>query len=137
MQQNWNTVLEGVAEAGQKAVAAAAELNKIATRTQGELMRKQILTLETCLDAGTQHLKVAADTQDPREAMKRHTELAVALGEKLVAVTQETFEIQVKARDSLARWIEDGVNAAKSQAEAVAVPAVPARKSSRSTRKTA
>ncbi len=118
MQQNWNSMLEGVAEAGHKAVAAAAELNKIATRTQGALVRKQIATLETCLDTGTQYLKVAADVRDPKEVMKRNTELAVALGEKLVAATQETLEIQVQARDELARWFEDGMNVAKAEAEA-------------------
>jgi phasin family protein len=134
MQQNWNTVLETVAEANQKAVNAATEFNRIATRTQGLLVRKQIAALETCLDAGAKHMKVAAETQDPKEAIKLHADVAVELGEKLVAATQESFEIQVQARDELARWIEDGIKAVQDETETKSAP-VAARK--RSVRKAA
>ena len=128
MQQNWNAMLESVAAANQKAVLAATELNRIATRTQGLLVRRQFAVLETCLDAGTRHLSVATRTQDPKEAMKRHTEVAVELGEKLVAAAQEALEIQVQARDAIGRWMEDGMNAVKSQAEAALRPAAAPRK---------
>ena len=136
MQANWNTMLDTVAEANQKAVAAAAELNKIATRTQGLLVRKQIGALETCLDAGTKHLKVVAEAKDPQEAMQRHTEVAVELGEKLVAATQESLEIQVQARDELARWFEDGLKTVKAEAEAVLTPAAAAPATRRPARRT-
>ena len=137
MQQSWNTVLDNVAEANQKAVAAAAELNKIATRTQGLLVGKQIAALETCLDAGAKHLKVATETRDPNEAIKLHAEVAVELGEKLVAATQESLEIQAQARDDLARWVEDGLKAVQSEVEAASKPAAPARKTTRSVKKAA
>jgi len=128
MQQNWNAMLESVVAANQKAVLAATELNRIATRTQGLLVRRQLAVLETCLDAGTRHLSVATQTQDPKEAMKRHTEVAVELGEKLVAAAQETLEIQVQARDAIGRWMEDGINVVKTQAEAALSPAAAPRK---------
>ena len=91
MQANWNSMLESVADANQKAVAAAAEFNKIATRTQGLLVRKQIAALETCLDAGTRCLKVVAETRDPKEALQLQTEVVVELGEKRRARTGMTF----------------------------------------------
>jgi len=128
MQQNWNAMLESVAAANQKAVLAATELNRIATRTQGLLVRRQLAVLETCLDAGTRHLSVATQTQDPKEAMKRHTEVAVELGEKLVAAAQEALEIQVQARDAIGRWMEDGMNVVKAEAEAALSPAAAPRK---------
>lgn len=137
MEQNWNTMLEGMAEANQKAVAAVTEFNKIATRTQGLLVRRQIAVLETCLDAGTKHLQVVVQTQDPKEAMKRHTEVVVELGEKLVAAAQEALEIQVQARDAMGRWMEDGLNTVKAEAQAALSPATTQRKTSRTARKAA
>lgn len=137
MQQNWNSMLESVAEANQKVMVAATEFSKIATRTQGLLVRRQIAALETCLDAGTEHLKVASQTQDPKEAMKRHTEVAVELGEKLVAAAQEALEIQVQARDAMGRWMEDGMNMVKAEAEAALSPGATTRKAARPPRKAA
>lgn len=137
MQHNWSNIFESVAEANQKAVAVAAELNKIATRTQGELVRKQISILESCLDAGTKHLKVVAETRDPQEFVKRETELAVEFGEKLVANAQESLEIQVQAREEMSRWFEEGLKDVRAKAEAVVKPQAPARKSTRTENKAA
>lgn len=135
MQQNWTTLFSGVAEANQKAVEAATEFNKIAARTQGALVRKQFAAFEDCLDAGSKHLGVVTHATEPQEAMKRHAEVAVELGEKLVAVTQATIEIQVQARDDLMRWMEKGTAMAKAEAVAVSKPSAPARRSTRQTTK--
>lgn len=137
MQQNLNAMLESVVEANHKAVAAAAEFNKIATRTQGLLVRRQLAVLETCLDAGTSHLEVATQIHDPGEAMKRHSEVAVELGEKLVAAAQEALEIQVQARDAMGRWIEDGMNVVKAEAEAALGSTAAPRKTPRTAKKAA
>jgi phasin family protein len=135
MEQNFSTMLDSMAQANEKAMTAAAELQRIATRTHGQMVRKQIDTLESCLDAGARHVKVATEARDPKEAFQQHTELAVELGEKLVAATQEAFEIQVQARDELARWFEQGMNAVKAETEAAMKPAAPARRTARSVKK--
>ena len=138
MEMNFGTMLDSVAQANDKAVSAAAELTRMSTRTGGMLVRKQIDAFETCLDAGTRHLKVATETRDPKEAFQAHTEVALELGEKLVAATQEAFEIQVQARDELVRWVEDGVNTVKAEAESAMQPvAAPAKRATRSTKKAA
>lgn len=137
MQQNWTTILSGVAEANQKVAEAATEFNKIAARAQGALARKQFAAFEDCLDAGSKHLGVVSQVAEPQEAMKRHAEVAVELGEKLVAATQATIEIQVQARDDLARWMEKGAAMTKTQAVAPSKPAAPARRSTRRTTKKA
>jgi phasin family protein len=136
MQQNWSAMLSGMAEANHKAAVAATEFNRIAARTQGLLARRQFAAFEDCLDAGTRHLKVAVESRDPQEAIKRHTEVAVELGEKLVEATQASLEIQVQARDELVRWVEDGMKTVKAGAESAMKPAAttaPARKTTRST----
>jgi hypothetical protein len=55
--------------------------------------------------------------------MARQTEVAVELGEKLVAVAQEAMEIQAQARDEVAAMVEDGLKAAKVPTMADMVPA--------------
>lgn len=116
MQQDWNAMLQNVADNNQKVVAAAVEFNKIATRTQGLLARRQFAAIETCLDSGTRHLEVAVQTQDPAQALKQHVEIVVELGEKLVAAAQQTLEVQVQARDAIGRWMEDTMNGVKVEA---------------------
>jgi phasin family protein len=125
MDQNFSTMLDSMAQANEKAMTAAAELQRIAARAHGQMVRKQIDTFETCLDAGARHVKVATEVRDPKEAMQQHTEVAVELGEKLVAATQEAFELQVQARDELTRWFEQGMNAVKAEAEAAMKPSAP------------
>jgi len=137
MDMNFGSMLDGVAQANEKAVSAAAELTRMTARTGGLLVRKQIDTFESCLDAGTRHLKVATETRDPKEAFQQHTEVALELGEKLVAATQEAFEIQVQARDELVRWVEQGVNTVKAEAESVMQPAAAARRPTRTAKKAA
>jgi len=140
MDHNISSMLDGMVQANEKVFSAAADLTRMATRAHGMMVRGQIGTLETCLEAGARHLKVATETRDPKEAFQQHTEVALELGEKLVAATQEAFEIQVQARDELARWVGEGVNAVKAEAESAmktAVPAVPARRTARTTKKAA
>ena len=107
-----NNVFENVTEAHQKAVDALMGFNKIAVRTQGLLAGQQLAAMEKVFDAGSRNLQLVTETHDPRELMSRQTEVAVELGEKLVAVAQEAMEIQAQARDEVAAMVEDGLKAA-------------------------
>ena len=106
-------VFENVTQANKKAVDAVISFNKIALRAQSQLARQQLAAFENCLEAGTKQLKLASESRDPKELMAAQSEVAVALGEKLVAVAQESLEIQAKTRDELAAWMEDGFKAVK------------------------
>ena len=106
-------VIDNVTQANKKAVDAMINFNKIALRAQSQLARQQLAALENCIEAGTKQMKLAGETRDPKELMAAQSEVAVALGEKLVAVAQESLEIQAKTRDELAAWIEDGFKAVK------------------------
>jgi len=137
MDHNISNMLDGMVQANEKVFSAAADLTRMATRAHGMMVRGHIGTFESCLDAGARHLRVATETQDPKEAFQQHTEVALELGEKLVAAAQEAFEMQVQARDELVRWVGEGVNAVKAEAESALKPAVPARRTARTTKKAA
>jgi phasin family protein len=139
MEQNWSTLLTSVAEANEKAVAAATEFNRIAARAQARFARRQFVAFEDCLDAGSEHLAAVTAGDDPQKVMSRHAEIAAKLGEKLVAASQEALEIQVEARDELAGWMEKGVNTMKADVAEVATarPTARTRKPRRTTRKSA
>jgi phasin family protein len=107
-----NNVFDNVSEANRKAVDAVMGFNKIAVRTQGLLAGQQLAALEKVLDAGSRNLQLVTETRDPRELIARQTEVAVELGEKLVAVAREALDIQAQARDEVATLVEDGMKAA-------------------------
>ena len=108
-----SNVFENVTEAHKKAVDALMGFNKIAVRTQGLLANQQLAALEKVFDAGSRNLQLATESRDPRELVARQTEVAVELGEKLVAVAQEALDIQAQARDEVASLVEDGFQAVK------------------------
>ena len=107
-----SNVFDNVSDAHRKAVDAVMGFNKIAVRTQGLLAGQQLAALEKVLDAGSRNLQLVTETRDPREFIARQTEVAVELGEKLVAVAREALDIQAQARDEVATLVEDGFKAA-------------------------
>ena len=111
MDKTVSNVFENVTEAHRKAVDALMGFNKIAVRTQGLLAGQQLAALENVFDAGSKNLQLVSEARDPKELMARQTEVAVALGEKLVAVAQEALDIQTQARDEVATLVEDGLKA--------------------------
>jgi phasin family protein len=118
MDKTVNNVFENVTEAHRMAVDALMGFNKIAVRTQGLLAGQQLAALENVFAAGSKNLQLVTEGRDPKDLMAGQTEVAVQLGEKLVAVAQEALEIQTQARDEVATLVEDGL-------KAVNVPTVP------------
>jgi phasin family protein len=118
MDKSVSNVFENVTEAHKKAVDALMGFNKIAVRTQGLLAGQHLAAMERFFDAGSRNLQLVSESRDPKELMARQTEVAVELGEKLVAVAQEAMDIQTQARDEVASLVEDGM-------KAVNVPTVP------------
>ena len=100
------------------AVDALMGFNKIAVRTHGLLAGQQLAALENFFDAGSKNLQLVTEGRDPKDLMAGQTEVAVQLGEKLVAVAQEALDIQTQARDEVATLVEEGLKAAN-------VPTVP------------
>jgi len=117
MDKTVSNVFENVTEAHKKAVDALMGFNKIAVRTQGLLANQQLAALEKVFDAGSRNLQLATESRDPKDLVASQTEVAVELGEKLVAVAQEALDIQTQARDEVATLVEDGF-------KAVNVPAI-------------
>ncbi len=111
MDNSVGNVFENVTEAHKKAVDALMGFNKIAVRTQGLLAGQQLAAMERFFDAGSRNLQLVSESRDPKELMARQTEVAVELGEKLVAVAQEAMDIQAQARDEVATLVEDGLKA--------------------------
>ncbi len=128
MDKAMNNVFGNVTEAHRKAVDAVMGFNKIAVRTQSLLAGQQMAALEKMLDAGSRNLQLVTETRDPRELIARQTEVAVELGETLVAVAREALDIQAQARDEVATLVEDGFKAATAANVATAAKATKAAK---------
>ena len=126
MEMQFNEAVAKLTAANRSAVESALRLNEIAVRAQGLLARQQVAAIETCFEAGTRQFKLVTETRDPKELVSRQTEVAVDLGEKLVAVAQESLDIQVQARDELANWIEEGFETVKAEAATIVPKAKPA-----------
>ena len=111
MDKTVSNVFENVTEAHRMAVDALMGFNRIAVRTQGLLAGQQLAALENVFAAGSKNLQLVTEGRDPKDLMAGQTEVAVQLGEKLVAVAQEALEIQTQARDEVATLVEDGLKA--------------------------
>ena len=117
MEKAYTDVLKNVSEVNKQAMESVLRFNRIAVRAQGLLARQQLSAMESYLDAGTRHLDLVGKTQDPQELVKLATEINVELGERLMALAQESMDIQAQARDEVTSWIEDGMKAVQKQAE--------------------
>ena len=65
--------------------------------------------MENVFAAGSKNLQLVTEGRDPKDLMAGQTEVAVQLGEKLVAVAQEAMDIQTQARDEVASLVEEGL----------------------------
>jgi phasin family protein len=137
MDQVYTDVMKNVAEVNKQAVESMLRLGRIAVRSQGLFASQQVAAVEDYLAAGAKHMSAVTETQNPQELLKKHTEINVELGEKLVAATQEAIDVQAQVRDELAGWFEDGMKVVQEVAEKVEMPAVKAAKATRTAKKAA
>ena len=106
MNTELNNVLKTVQEANDRTIAAATDLGKLATRTQGLLINKQVAAFELWLEAGTKQIKSFSEIRDGREMFTSQAEVAQDLGRKMVNSLNEVVEIQTQARDELAKLVQ-------------------------------
>ncbi len=121
MEQVYNDVMKNVSDMNKTAMESILSFSRIAVRTQGLLARQQLSVVENYIAAGAKHLDLVTKTQDPQEMVKLASEINVELGEKLMAVAQESMEIGTQARDELTSMVEEGIEAAQKQAEKAGV----------------
>ena len=131
MEQVYNDVLKNVSDMNKQAMESVLRLSRIAVRTQGLLARQQLSVVENYIDAGAKHLDLVGKTQDPQEVIKLASEINVSLGEKLMAVAQESMDIGAQARDELTSLVEEGIEVAQKQAEKAGVAQVKAAKTAK------
>ena len=137
MEQVYNDVVKNVTDMNKQAMESVLRFSRIAVRTQGLLARQQLSVVENYIDAGAKHLDVVSKTRDPQEMIKMASEINVELGEKLIAVAQESMDIGAQARDELTSMVEEGIEAAQKQAEKVSNATVKSAKTATKTAKKA
>jgi hypothetical protein len=144
MNNDWSSLFDQMAEANDQVVAAAAQFHKIAARAQSTFARYQFSTLESCLEASTDQLRLVGSGQEPKEILDAQMKMASEFGEKLAESAQQTLQSQVQARDELMSLFGESMKTLQNKAESVAAPMVaatsspaPARRTTRSRRKTA
>jgi len=114
MSTDLNDVLKNVQEANERTIAAATDLGKLATRTQGLLLNKQIAAFELWLEAGARQIKSFSEIRDSRELFQSNAEAARELGTKLVNTVNEVVEIQTQARDELMKLVQGNLDKVQS-----------------------
>lgn len=137
MEQVYNDVVKNVSDMNKQAMESVLRLSRIAVRTQGLLARQQLSVVENYIDAGTKHLNVVSTTRDPQEIVKLASEINVELGEKLMALAQESMDIGAQARDELTSMVEEGIQEVQKKAEEAGAAAVKTTKSASKTAKKA
>ena len=129
MDQLFTNVLGKTTEANKTAIDSLVRLGDIAMRTQSLFARQQMAIFEQLVETGSRSFQAASEIRDPRELMARQVELAAALGERMLAVAQESVEIQVWARDELTGWVQEGIESVQpAMEEAVKTASKPIRK---------
>ena len=121
MKTDITNVLKSVQEANDRTIAAATDLNKLATRTQSLLVNKQIAAFQLWLEAGAKQIKSLSEIRtaaDSTDLLKNQATAAQELGEKLASNLTEVVEIQTQARDELVKLVQGNIE----QAQAVATP---------------
>ena len=113
MNTELNNVLKNVQEANNRTIAAATDLGKLATRTQGLLLNKQIAAFELWLEAGARQIKSFSEIRDSREMFTNQAEVAQDFGRKLMNSLNEVVEIQTQARDELAKLVQGNMEQAQ------------------------
>ncbi len=106
MNTEFNNVLKNIKEANDQTLAVATDLSKLATRTQGLLLNKQMAAFALWLDAGARQIQSFSEIRDGRDLFKTQAEVAQDLGRKLVTSLTEVVEIQTQARDEMAKLVE-------------------------------
>ena len=136
MNADFTNVLKNVQDANERTIAAATDLSKLATRTQGLLLNKQIAAFELWLEAGARQLKSLSEIRDSRDMFTSNAEAAQDLGRKLVGTLNEVVEIQAQARDELVKMVQGNLEEVQAAAKPGKKPA-PAAKASASRKKAA
>ena len=137
MEQVYNDVVKNVSDMNKQAMESVLRLSRIAVRTQGLLARQQLSVVENYIEAGTKHMNLVSTTRDPQEIIKLASEINVELGEKLMALAQESMDIGAQARDELTSMVEDGIQEVQKQAEKVGTAQAKAAKTASKTAKKA
>jgi len=130
MKTDMTDVLKTVQEANDRTIAAATDLNKLATRTQSLLVNKQIAAFELWLEAGAKQIKAMSEIRtaaDGTDLLKNQATAAKELGEKLAGNLNEVVEIQTQARDELVKLVQGNIE----QAQADVTPATPGKKTTK------
>ncbi len=136
MKTDMTNVLKSVQEANDRTIAAATDLNKLATRTQSLLVNKQIAAFELWLEAGAKQIKAMSEIRnaaDSTDVLKNQAVAAQDLGQKLASNLTEVVEIQTQARDELVKLVQGNIE----QVKAVATPGKKTTKTSASAKKAA
>ena len=113
MEDLLSNMVKGAADIRQATVDSATAFNRIATRAQGLLARQQLRAVERCIETGTRQLRLVAEVRDPRDLLMSQAEVAKELGKELLAVAQESSELQAQVRSELGRWAVDGIESAR------------------------
>ena len=136
MKTDMSNVLKSVQEANERTIAAATDLNKLATRTQSLLVNKQIAAFELWLEAGAKQIKSLSEIRtatDGTDLLKNQATAVQDLGQKLAGNLTEVVEIQTQARDELVKLVQGNIE----QAQAVVTPGKKTTKTSATAKKAA
>ncbi|MEM7404014.1 MAG: phasin family protein [Pseudomonadota bacterium] len=95
------------------------KFGEIATDTHRKMATKQIAVLEANMSAFSKMVESMGALDKPADAYAQQLETAQSLGQELLSVAKETWEVQVEARDQLAALVTESAEQVRAETSAV------------------
>lgn len=119
-----NAYIENWQSFGQKALAAAKELETINTGTIEKLTGQQIELTNAAFETGSRYLAAITEVKAYQDLLAEQTRLATEYNEKLIESARATADILAETREAYQAWLETNMKAATENA-IVPMPSFP------------
>ena len=95
-------------EFNQQMFSSVIKVTEIATDAQRKFASHQVAAMEANLSALNKMANVGSASDKPADAYAAQVEAAQALGQDLMGVAKEAWDVQVEARDKIAAMVSEG-----------------------------
>ena len=100
----------------QQMLTSMVKFTEIATEAQRKFATQQVSAMEANLSALNKMANVMSAGDKPTDAYAARVEAAQALGQDLMGIAKDAWEVQVETRDKVAALLTEGAETARTNA---------------------
>jgi hypothetical protein len=100
----------------QQMLTSMVKFTEIATEAQRKFATQQVSAMEANLSALNKMANVMSAGDKPTDAYAAQVEAAQALGQDLMGIAKDAWEVQVETRDKVAALLTEGAETARTNA---------------------